>query len=80
MKRKKKLKLPVDRNGEPINLGDVLMWDNGDTVKVDTLTYYGREFESIGCVWVANEDGTSDEKRSDNLTGGKIIWRSPNEQ
>lgn len=62
-KQKRKVKLPTDRNGTPIDVDDVLMWDDGTTLKVATLTYYGSSFESIGC-WTAEDE---DEQFSDNL-------------
>lgn len=67
--------LPTDRNGMPIHIGDVLMWDGGDTIRVESLTYYGDEFESLGFRWVANEDAVNDKERSDNLGCGEIIWK-----
>ena len=73
-KRKAKVKLPTDRNGEPIHIGDVLVWDYGDFIKVESLTYYGDEFDALGFRWVANIE--SDDKYADNLSGGEIVWRS----
>ena len=75
-KRKAKIKLPTDRHGTPIHIGDVLMWDDGTTIRVETLTYYGDEFDALGFRWTANEEGTSDEDSSDNLEGSEIIWKS----
>ena len=69
--------LPVDRNGVSIDVGDVLMWDNGDTIRVESLTYFGDEFvDTLGYSWVANDEG---ENGSDNLEGGRIIWKKPSE-
>lgn len=73
--RKSKVKLPTDRNGESIHIGDVIVWEDGSTVKVRTLTYYGDEFELLGS-WIANEQGTTDEDYSDNLCNGEIVWRA----
>ena len=62
-KRKGKVRLPRDREGRPIRIDDVLMWGDGTTLKVTTMTYYGDGYEHIGC-WDAT--GT-DEDYSDNL-------------
>lgn len=37
-KAKRKVKLPTDRTGEPIQIDDVLMWDDGTRMQVSTLT------------------------------------------
>lgn len=73
-KRKAKVKLPTDRNGEPIHVGDVMVWDDGSVVKIESLTYYGDEFDMLGFCWVANEEYT--EQYVDNLDGGEIVWRA----
>jgi len=73
-KQKRKVKLPTDRNGTPIDVDDVLMWDDGTTLKVAVLNYYGSSFESIGC-WTAEDE---DEEFSDNLGASinltKTVW------
>lgn len=69
-KRKRKVKLPLDRNGKPINVGDWLMFVDGP-FHVETLTYYGNGIEAaIGGCWTAeNEDGDC----CDNLPAGEIL-------
>ena len=69
-KRKRKVKLPCDRNGTPIDVGDWLMFSDGP-VHVDTLTYYGRGLEpAIGGCWTAeNECGDC----CDNLPSGIVL-------
>ena len=52
------------------------MWDGGETIRVESLTYYGDEFDNLGYRWVANEDGISDQESSDNLAGGEVIWKA----
>lgn len=73
-KRKAKVKLPTDRHGTPIHIGDVMLFDGGETVKVESLTYFGNEFDLLGYRWVANDDDS--EKYSDNLGAGEIVWKS----
>lgn len=59
---KRKIKLPTDRNGIPINVDDVLMWDDGFG-KVCSLGYYGEvEGEHL---WVAMDE--NGDELSDNL-------------
>ena len=69
-KLKRKVALPTDRDGTPINIGDWLMFDDGP-FHVDTLTYYGEGLESVirGCWTAENEDGDI----CDNLSAGKVI-------
>lgn len=69
-KRKRKIKLPCDRNGTPIDIGDWLMFSDGP-FHVDTLTYYGKGLElAIGGCWTAeNESGDC----CDNLQAGIVI-------
>lgn len=69
-KRKRKVSLPTDRDGTPINIDDWLMFSDGP-FHVDTLTYYGKGLEpAIGGCWTAeNEDGDI----CDNLSAGKVI-------
>jgi len=73
-KRKAKIKLPTDRHGTPIHIGDVMLFDGGETIKVESLTYFDNWFDSLGYCWVANDDDS--EKYSDNLGAGEIIWKS----
>lgn len=67
VKRKKKIDLPKDRNGVPINVGDWLMFDEGP-MHVVSLTYDGYGWAG------GNEE---DVYFSDNLSGGTVItaWR-----
>ena len=65
-----KIKLPTDRNGMPIDVGCVMMFDH-DCVKVESLTYYGDAFKSLGYQWTANVG----DDEIDNLAGGEVIWR-----
>lgn len=69
-KRKRKVKLPLDRNGTPINVGDWLMFSDGP-FHVETLTYYGKGIElAIGGCWTAeNEAGDI----CDNIKAGVIL-------
>lgn len=69
-KRKRKVSLPIDRDGTPINVGDWLMFDDGP-FHVETLTYHGKGLEpAIGGCWTAeSEDGDI----CDNLSAGKVI-------
>lgn len=63
--RRRKVALPCDRDGVPIHVGDLLMWDDGTTLKVATLTYYGPDYERMGA-WTAEDEH---EDFSDNLAG-----------
>lgn len=68
----KKVKLPVDRNGHPVNVDDVLMWDDGTVMKVATLTYYGKGFDAIGSWTAEDENG---EGFTDNIKGAvNLTW------
>ena len=66
-KRKRKVRLPVDATGEPIQIGDLLQWPSGERLKVDTLTYVGHG------AWMA--EGPGGEEYSDNLRVATIIAR-----
>lgn len=71
-KRKKprgKVKLPRDRHGTPIDVGDVLSWGDGTLCKVDTLTYLGEEFADTVGSWVVNIE----DEYFDNPQGGEVI-------
>lgn len=69
-KPKRKVKLPTDSTGEPIQVGDLLSWPDGERLLVETLTYYGEG----GIRWMADgADGPGD--YSDNLEGSTIICR-----
>ena len=70
-KAKRKVKLPTDRTGEPIQIDDVLMWDDGTRMQVSTLTYYGDDMKSVGC-WTAEDESG---EFSDNLGASTIVWR-----
>jgi hypothetical protein len=70
---KRKVKLPVDRNGAPINIDDWLMFDDG-SFHVSTLTYYGKGIEpAIGGCWTAEDENGN---FCDNLSAGCVIGRS----
>jgi len=63
----KKVKLPCDRTGEPIHIGDVLQFEDGTRFQVAWLTWFG------GNCWMAeDEDGA---EGSDNLGASLIVWR-----
>lgn len=68
MERRKRVKLPRDRNGTPINVGDWLMFSDGP-FHVCTMTYYGDDMETIGA-WTAEDDGGD---YCDNLKAGLIL-------
>lgn len=74
LKVKRKVKLPCDRTGAPIHIGDVLQWDGGQRMRVATLTYYGEDFKSVGCWTAEDEDG----EFSDNIEMSLIVWRNEN--
>ena len=66
-KPKRKVKLPLDRTGAPITIGDVLEWDDGARMRVDVLEWYGGEF------WCATD--CSQDDGSDNLGSSVIVAR-----
>lgn len=66
-KPNRKVKLPCDRTGSPIGIGDVLEWDDGERMQVAVLNWYGGRF------WTA-EDETG-EGFSDNLSRSLVVWR-----
>lgn len=68
-RRKHKVKLPTDSTGEPIRIGDLLQWPDGERMVVETLTYVGEGALS----WMA--EGPGKEEYSDNLAGSTIIAR-----
>lgn len=63
-KRRRKVKLPCDRNGKPINVGDWVLFSDGP-FHVETLCYMGE-----GYGWYAEDDNGVD---TDNLGGGIVI-------
>lgn len=70
IKRKRKVKLPCDRNGTPIHVGDWLMFDDGP-FHVDTLLWCGYGLSLVTSDgWVAIDEH---ERESDNLRAGVII-------
>lgn len=71
-KPKRKVKLPTDRNGTPIDVGDVIGWDDGTIVKVDTLTYLGAEFADTIGSWVVNIETEC----YDNPQGSEVIRKA----
>lgn len=72
VKHAKKVALPRDRHGMPIDVGDIITWDDGTVVKVDTLTYLGEEFADTIGSWIINieTDGY------DNPQGGEVIRKA----
>lgn len=64
-KRRGKVKLPLDRSGIPIRVGDWLLFEDG-AVHVETLTWMGDE---LG--WYAG-DG-KEECAADNLSAGIVV-------
>lgn len=69
-KRKKKIALPKDRNGVPINIGDWVMFSDGP-FHVDLLIYYGPGFDVVTTNgWTARDE---DEEESDNLKAGEVV-------
>ena len=65
-KRKRKIKLPTDRNNVPIHVGDWLWFEDGDEmIHVESLTYMG------GGEWFAGNE--NDDCASDNLGAGIVI-------
>ena len=74
-KKKKKLKrkilLPTDRNGVPINVGDMVAWEDGTVMKVEIMHFLGED-----CVvgdW--HIEGRDDDDYSDNPGGGVVIFK-----
>ena len=63
-----KVKLPTDIHGQPIDIGCMMRFGE-ECIRIDSLTYYGTEFDNLGYRWVANEE------EFDNLAGGEVIWR-----
>lgn len=68
--RKRKVRLPVDSTGEPIQIDDLLQWPDGSRLKVETLTYVGG---SLDMGWMA--EGPEGRDYSDNLGASTIIAR-----
>ena len=68
-KRKRKVRLPVDSTGEPIQIGDLLQWPKGERLLVETLTYLGHG------AWMAEEPSADGDEYSDNLGAATIIAR-----
>lgn len=69
-KRKKKIALPMDRNGVSINIGDWVMFGDGP-FHVDTLIYYGSGFDVVTTDgWVAKDENGEE---SDNLKAGEVV-------
>lgn len=70
MKRKRKVKLPCDRNGTPIHVGDWLMFEDGP-FHIELLTYYGESFKgTVGGCWTAEDEGNN---FCDNLANGVVV-------
>lgn len=70
-KRKVVILPPTDRTNTPIDIGDVLEWEDGTRMQVSSMTYYGEDFRSIGCWTAEDENG----EFTDNLSGSLIVWR-----
>lgn len=66
-KRKSKVKLPTDKNGTPINVGDWLMFSDGP-FHVNALVYIGK---GPNDGWYA--EGDDENAFSDNLGAGVLI-------
>jgi len=66
MSKKRKVKLPTDRTGTPIRIGDVLEWEDGTRLRVDVLSWYGGNF------WTAEDEAG---EFSDNLGASIVVWR-----
>ena len=66
-KPKRKVKLPLDRTGAPITIGDVLEWDDGSRMRVDILEWYGSDS------WCATD--CSQDDFSDNIGASVIVAR-----
>ena len=62
-KRKRKVKLPTDVNGTPIDVGDWLMFDDGP-FHVRNLVYFGHG------QWDAEDDEGA---YSDNIGNGTVV-------
>lgn len=70
-KPKRKVKLPCDRTGAPIGVGDIIEWDGGQRMKVATLTYYGKSSKGFDS-WTAEDDY---EEFTDNLGMSLVVRR-----
>ena len=69
---KRKVKLPLDHNGVPINIDDWLMFDDGP-FHVDVLNYYGKGVvAAVGCCWTAEDENGN---ICDNLSAGCVVGR-----
>ena len=66
-KLKRKVKLPTDRTGAPITIGDVLEWDDGARMRVDVLEWYGDDS------WCATD--CSQDDFSDNISAAIVVAR-----
>ena len=64
-KPKRKIKLPTDRTGRPVQIDDVLEWDNGERQRVSVLTWYG------GDAWTAEDVDTGE--FTDNIGAAVIV-------
>ena len=66
-KPKRKVKLPTDRTGTPITIGDVLEWNDGSRMRVDVLEWYGDDF------WCATD--CSQDDFTDNIGAAVVVAR-----
>lgn len=64
-KPKRKIKLPTDRTGRPVQIDDVLEWDSGERQRVSVLNYYGNG-------WWTAEDVDANEF-TDNIGSAVIV-------
>lgn len=63
-KRQKKVRLPTDRYGNPVNVGDCLVFDD-DVIVVTSLTLFSDGEWTAGTV--------ENDFASDNISGGIVI-------
>lgn len=72
-KPRRKVALPTDRHGTPIDVGDIVAWDDdeGTCIRVDTLTFLGDEFADTLGSWIVNIE----EEGYDNLAGCEVVWK-----
>lgn len=72
-KKNRKVRLPVDENGDPIDVGYVLMWGDGTIMKVDHMVWYGDWHNPAISNWTIH--GEHDDEYSDNPEGCRIIHK-----
>lgn len=67
-KARRKVPLPVDRYGLPIEVGDFVAWDDGSCFKVESMTWAG------GDSWFLEGDDPQLDW-SDNPNGSRIVFK-----